>query len=552
MKTHLSCSRLFVSAQLVGGGLILILSLVPVSHAGAQTCVQPPSGLVSWWPGDTNADDIEDGNNGTLQNGVMFAAGMVGQALSFDGIDDYVNVPDSTSLDITTQLTIDAWVMPSESKLHRVITKWGLSGFRSYNLDIGADGRVFFYTSSNGADFFFRNTAAGEVPVGQWTHVAAVYKAGAFQLIYVNGIPKDIASGGTAGLPSSLYNSTSPFRLARNFNDDPTAFFFHGALDEVGVYNRALSASEIQAIFNAGSAGKCQNTAPTANAGMDQAVRPGETVLLDGRDSFDDNSASAALIYAWSFSSKPAGSSATLIGASTATPSFFVDNPGTYVVQLIVTDEGGLSSAADEVLISSNNLAPTANAGDDILAVVGGQVTLDGSSSSDPELDSLIFTWTLTSAPAGSTALLNGGNFPNPTFVPDVEGTFLIELVVSDLLGPSSPDTVIITATSANNYAEIQILEANEVITALPSNNVTTGGNQNALTNFLSQAVVAIQSGDLPKAKQKLQQAIERTDGCVLRGALDDNGPGRDWITDCAAQIEAYAMLNDALAAITP
>lgn len=552
MKKHLSCSWLLVSLPLVRVGVILVLSFVAISHAGAQTCVQPPAGLVSWWPGDGNADDIKGANNGTLQDGATFAPGIVGQALAFDGINDYLDVPDSATLDMTTELTIGGWVMPSQSKLHRLITKWGVPGVRSYNIDIGADGQVFFYTSSNGSNFFFRNTAAGQIPVGQWTHVAAVYKAGAFQAIYVNGIRKDIASGGTEGLPSSLHNSASRFRLARNFNDDPTGFFFHGALDEVDVYNRALAASELQAIFNSGSAGKCRNSAPIANAGMDQAVRSGETVLLDGGESFDDNTATATLIYAWSFSSKPAGSNAALVGANTSTPSFVVDTPGTYVVQLIVTDEGGLSSAADGVLISSNNLAPAANAGGDMLAVVGGLVTLNGSASSDPELDPLIFAWTVASAPTGSTALLNAASSQNPTFVPDVEGTFLIELVVSDLFGPSSPDAVTITATFANNYAEIQILAGNDLIAALPPASVTTGGNQNALMNFLTQAVIAIQTGDLVTAKQKLQQAIERTDGCVLRGVSDDNGPGRDWITDCAAQAQAYAILNDALAAIIP
>jgi hypothetical protein len=552
MKKHLSCSWLLVSLPLVRVGVILILSFVAIRHAGAQTCIQPPSGLVSWWPGEGNAADIKGANNGTLQNGATFAPGIVGQAFTFDGVNDYLDVADSPTLDVTTELTIGAWVMPLQSKLHRLITKWGMAGFRSYNIDIGADGQVFFYTSSNGSSFFFRNTAVGQIPVGQWTHIAAVYRAGVFQAIYVNGIRKDIAAGGTEGVPSSLHNSASPFRLARNFNDDPTGFFFHGALDEVDVYNRALAASEIQAMFNSGSAGKCRNSAPTANAGMDQAVRSGETVSLDGGESFDDNTATAMLVYAWSFSSKPAGSNAALVDANTSTPSFVVDTPGTYVVQLIVTDEGALSSAADEVLISSNNLAPTANAGGDMLAVVGGLVTLDGSASSDPELDPLMFAWTVASAPAGSTALLNAASSQNPTFVLDVGGTFLIQLVVSDLFGPSSPDAVTITATSANSYAEIQILAANDLITGLQPASVTTGGNQNALTNFLSQAVIAIHTGDLVTARQKLQQTIERTDGCVLRGLPDDNGPGRDWITDCAAQAQVYTILNDALAAITP
>ena len=54
----------------------------------AQSCVEPPSGIVAWWAGDGNATDVQGGNNGTLQNGATFAAGMVAQAFSFDGVDD--------------------------------------------------------------------------------------------------------------------------------------------------------------------------------------------------------------------------------------------------------------------------------------------------------------------------------------------------------------------------------------------------------------------------------------------------------------------------------
>jgi hypothetical protein len=242
-----------------------------------EACGQPPAGMISWWTGDLTANDSVGGHNGTLVNGAAFAQGTVGPAFAFDGIDDYMDVPDSESLDITSELTIDAWMMPLESKVHRVITKWGMAGFRSYNLDITDDGRVAFYTSSDGANFFFRYTAAGEVPVGQWTHVAAVYKAGAHQTIYVNGVPKDIATGGTEGPPSSLYNSTSPFRLARNFNDDPTPFFYHGALDEVEIFNRALTAEEIQSIYFAGSAGKCKELVVTIDitpGGFPNSINP--------------------------------------------------------------------------------------------------------------------------------------------------------------------------------------------------------------------------------------------------------------------------------------
>ncbi|MDZ7369489.1 MAG: DUF1349 domain-containing protein [candidate division KSB1 bacterium] len=80
--------------------------------APPPVCVNPPSGLVSWWPGENNANDIQSSNHGALQNGATFATGKVGQAFSFDGVDDYVSVPDNTNWDFgMNDFTIDLWLI---------------------------------------------------------------------------------------------------------------------------------------------------------------------------------------------------------------------------------------------------------------------------------------------------------------------------------------------------------------------------------------------------------------------------------------------------------
>lgn len=99
---------------------------------------------------------------------------------------------------------------------------------------------------------------------------------------------------------------------------------------------------------------------------------------------------------------------------------------------------------------------------------------------------------------------------------------------------------------------EALVQQARTTVIALSANAVTNQGNQNALMQFLSQVIAALQSGDLAIARQQLAHAIERTDGCALRGMPDGNGPSRDWITTCAAQSQVYPLLRDALAAITP
>ena len=292
------------------------------------------------------------------------------------------------------------------------------------------------------------------------------------------------------------------------------------------------------------------NEPPTANAGIDKAIHTGDSVSLDGSASFDDNTATESLLYAWSFTTLPAGSAAVLVDATTATPTFIADVAGTYTVELVVTDEAGLDSSPDEVEISSDNMPPTANAGSDQLVITGDTVDLDGSGSNDPDMDPLTFSWSFSSKPVGSNATLSGGDTATPNFVADVEGLYEITLVVSDFIGPGTPDTVEITATTAAGFAESHIVLASDIVEALEPGQVTTAGNQNAFQNFLSQAIAAIQDGDLAKAIDKIEKSIERTDGCSLNGEPDGNGPGRDWITDCNAQSSVLYHLNEALDAL--
>ena len=291
------------------------------------------------------------------------------------------------------------------------------------------------------------------------------------------------------------------------------------------------------------------NKPPTAVAGSDQSIHAGQTVLLNGSASFDDNTDD--LLLAWSFAStngivisgRPEGSTATLSGAATTTPSFVADVTGTYFVQLIVTDEEGVTSAADEVVISSTNIAPTARAGDDVGGVVGFVTTLDGIGSTDPEEDPLTFAWSLVQTPAGSLATLDGADTDMPSFVPDVEGVYVLSLVVNDGLADSLPDEVEVTVITGDDFAENTLMDLLDFVANLSPDRVTTTGNQRALTNFLSQAIRAIQLGNIELALFKIDEALERTDGCVLRGGPDGNGPGRDWITDCVDQVLVYTLL---------
>ncbi len=149
-------------------------------------------------------------------------------------------------------------------------------------------------------------------------------------------------------------------------------------------------------------------------------------------------------------------------------PSFAVDLPGTYVVQLIVND-GTVDSAPDIVSISTDNSPPVANAGADQAAFFGDTVTLDGSGSSDVDGDGLTYSWSITSKPALSTATLTNPTTVNPTFAIDVSGDYVVQLIVNDGTVDSAPDTVSISTNNsapvANAVADDQAPLVNDIVT---------------------------------------------------------------------------------------
>jgi hypothetical protein len=189
------------------------------------------------------------------------------------------------------------------------------------------------------------------------------------------------------------------------------------------------------------------NLLPTANAGLDQAVNVGQTVTLEGGQSTDPDG--DPLTYAWSFISRPAGSTAELSDPTAAQPTFVADAAGDFVVQLVVND-GTANSAPDTVVIQAGggNLRPTADAGPNQTVDVAQTVTLNGSGSSDPEASPLAYAWSFVSRPAGSAATLSDATLVQPTFVADVAGEYVVQLVVNDGTVNSLPDTVIVSVQS--------------------------------------------------------------------------------------------------------
>jgi len=252
----------------------MLIGLATVIHASATNCVPSPSGLVGWWPGDGNASDIVGTNNGTLQGGATAsAAGRVGTAFIFDGTDGYVQIPDSPVFR-PTNLTVEAWVCFSSLDSATVGAELGhqyivfkqnsrSSNFEGFGLgkdrlpEINTNGDVLYFNVSSAAGVMVEVDSVTTVQTGAWYHVAAVRGSNYLQL-YVNG---QLEAQASVSFPQNygafpLFFGTS----GQSYWDGK----MNGSLDEVSLYNRALSSNEIAAIYAAGDAGKCKEVNITA------------------------------------------------------------------------------------------------------------------------------------------------------------------------------------------------------------------------------------------------------------------------------------------------
>ncbi|UCG24569.1 MAG: hypothetical protein JSW55_00785 [Chloroflexota bacterium] len=245
-----------------------IEGLDSVRIVGRQNCLAPPAGIVSRWPGDGHAGDIADGNDGTLEGNATFADGMVGQAFSFDGDGDYVKVPRAANLDVGGELTIELWMKADPSNPMDSCCQ-GLVATDHYGFAIanGAGGSVYgvlLFVSGDNGGAHTSDLEDGGYPLnpGEWYHVAGVYD-GAHLKLYVNGEmvvePPELAGTIWPMLETSFLTIGSEDGRT-NEPDLIGERYFHGLIDEVGLYNRGLSASEIQAIYSAGSAGMCKGS----------------------------------------------------------------------------------------------------------------------------------------------------------------------------------------------------------------------------------------------------------------------------------------------------
>ncbi|MBS1795269.1 MAG: hypothetical protein JSS81_15535 [Acidobacteria bacterium] len=244
-------------------GLLALLFLLANFTAPAQNCTPPPAGLVGWYTGDRTANDYSAtanhgyGVNAGIIGSARYAPGKVQRAFSFDGT-NFVQAPDNAAQDLATAATLDAWVYlnqkPSTAgRIMEIVSRGDFN--RDLDLGLLTDDRFYLYIA-NGQNVGSTTVAQ----TGVWYHVAGTWDANGLK-IYVNGVLEN--TNPTTGIT----RAASP---GVKLNIGEGALFadrrFVGLIDEVEIFNRALGLAEIQAIYNAGSFGKCKSA---GNLGKD-------------------------------------------------------------------------------------------------------------------------------------------------------------------------------------------------------------------------------------------------------------------------------------------
>jgi hypothetical protein len=219
----------------------------PQSYTANYTVVTNPlpSGLAAGWSfneaaGTSATDSSGNNNTATLVNGVARTTGNYGGGLTFDGVNDYLTVPNSPSLDISgTGLTLSMWINPQALSggdsvvLGKFWNATMTSPYYQYGLELAGGTVPVFYVGTAGGPLLARMGSA--LSLNQWGHLAVVFD-GSQVKFYLNG-----ALVSTVPLQATITARSNPFQLGA-FN---TQEFFKGSLDEVRIYNRALTAQEI-------------------------------------------------------------------------------------------------------------------------------------------------------------------------------------------------------------------------------------------------------------------------------------------------------------------
>ncbi len=285
-------------------GLLLHYSLQPAANPDLEELPPAMENLVSWWTAEGDANDQVGVNHGTMY-GVGLARGRFGQAFDFHGGSDEVLIPNGPGLNFghvnDQPFTFSLWMKRSSTTQGgTLVSKYNsaaiTSGLRNqqYSLDVGANGKINFTLFDRTGDYRRGvQTIASFKYTDWWHHIAAGYdptQGIAGMKLYVDG--RELATTVIFNDPryGGMHETSEYFRIGNVVQSDGSRYGFHGLIDDVAIFSRALSAAEISSLMVK------PNRSPVAEAGRAYTATAGQTTTLLGWGSDADGD---SLSYAW-------------------------------------------------------------------------------------------------------------------------------------------------------------------------------------------------------------------------------------------------------------
>ncbi len=228
--------------------IFLVIPIVFVASSltwGSKTQIDT-TGLVAWYPFSWNANDFSGhGHHGTVYGATLTADryGNPNSAYLFDGINDYIQVPYSVELNPPKRMTVSSWVKADSwgsLSYSNYVLGTEQSGNKGYSLRGGATTATFMIGS--GGAWWPAETASGAIASDRWYHLTGVYDGTAVRL-YINGVEM---------VTTACYDTITPATIELIIGTSPGSFlrYFDGVIDDIRIYSRALSASEIVDLYH--------------------------------------------------------------------------------------------------------------------------------------------------------------------------------------------------------------------------------------------------------------------------------------------------------------
>lgn len=225
------------------------------AYSQVNPCYPPPSGIAAWYQAETNTHDHINSNDGTWAGTASYTNGEVNQAFNFNG-SSYITVPDSSTLHFTNAMSAEAWInlhsVNTGFSANEIVSKFGpfSANQNSWTMSVDSSRHPYFTVVSTNYTGGGTATSTNAISLDQWVHIAGTYD-GSVVKIYVNGQ----LSGATA-YTEGIFHGTYPMSIGCTLDSFPNSLF-HGQIDEVSLYNRALTDCEVESIYVVGTRGKC-------------------------------------------------------------------------------------------------------------------------------------------------------------------------------------------------------------------------------------------------------------------------------------------------------